>query len=47
MAVQEIRLPITGMTCAACEKNVTRALKRIEGVSEVFVNLATEAASVK
>jgi Cu+-exporting ATPase len=47
MAVQEIRLPITGMTCAACEKNVSRALSKTEGVSEVVVNLATENASVK
>lgn len=47
MAVQEIRLPITGMTCAACEKNVTRALAKAEGVSEAVVNLATENASVK
>jgi Cu+-exporting ATPase len=47
MAVQEIRLPITGMTCAACEKNVSRALRKTEGVSEVVVNLATENASVK
>jgi P-type Cu+ transporter len=47
MAIQEIRLPITGMTCAACEKNVTRALAKADGVSEAVVNLATENASVK
>jgi P-type Cu+ transporter len=47
MTIQEIRLPITGMTCAACEKNVTRALAKAEGVSEALVNLATENASVK
>lgn len=41
-----ITLPITGMTCAACERNVTRALKRPEGVLEVQVNLATERAII-
>ena len=46
MATQMIKLPITGMTCAACEKNVNRALSKAEGVSESVVNLATENASV-
>ncbi len=46
MAIQQIKLPITGMTCAACEKNVNRALNRAEGVSEAMVNLATENATV-
>ncbi|MCE2489003.1 MAG: copper-translocating P-type ATPase [Anaerolineae bacterium] len=34
------------MTCAACVRNVERALKRQPGVQEVSVNLATERASV-
>ncbi|MGB7342107.1 MAG: heavy metal translocating P-type ATPase [Phototrophicaceae bacterium] len=46
MAIQQIKLPITGMTCAACEKNVNRALIKADGVSEVAVNLATENATV-
>lgn len=46
MAIQQIKLPITGMTCAACEKNVSRALNKAEGVSEAMVNLATENATV-
>lgn len=33
---------INGMTCAACAKAVERAVKKIEGTSEVNVNLATE-----
>jgi Cu+-exporting ATPase len=45
---QEIKLelPITGMTCAGCVRNVERALKKTEGVDEASVNLATERASV-
>ncbi|MCK6576741.1 MAG: cadmium-translocating P-type ATPase [Anaerolineae bacterium] len=41
-----IDLPITGMTCAACVRNVERALKKTEGVADVVVNLATEKATV-
>ncbi|PJF27892.1 MAG: copper-translocating P-type ATPase [Phototrophicales bacterium] len=41
-----IVLPITGMTCAACVRNVERALKKPEGVVDVSVNLATERATV-
>ena len=43
---QEIVLPVTGMTCAACVRNVERALARQPGVQAVSVNLATERASV-
>lgn len=30
---------VTGMTCAACQANVTRAAQRVEGVAEADVNL--------
>lgn len=46
VATAEIELPITGMTCAACERNVTRALKKPNGVLNVNVNLATERATI-
>lgn len=46
VATALIDLPITGMTCAMCEKNVTRALKKPEGVLDVSVNLATEKATI-
>ena len=42
----KLELPITGMTCAGCVRNVERALKKTEGVEEAIVNLATERASV-
>jgi len=47
VATATVDLPITGMTCAACERNVSRALKKPEGVLDVSVNLATERATVK
>ncbi|MDE2775009.1 MAG: heavy metal translocating P-type ATPase [Chloroflexota bacterium] len=46
MTTKEITLPVTGMTCAMCQKNVERSLKRAEGVAEASVNLATEKAHV-
>ena len=46
MSNQTIELPVTGMTCAACSRNVERALGKAEGVAEATVNLATERASI-
>jgi len=46
VAIATVDLPITGMTCSACERNVVRALKKPDGVIEVSVNLATEKARV-
>lgn len=46
-AAAEVTLPIGGMTCASCVRRVERALQKVEGVSEVAVNLATERATVK
>jgi len=47
MTTKEITLPVTGMTCAMCVKNVERSLKRADGVADVNVNLATERATVQ
>ncbi len=46
MANRKISLPVTGMTCAMCVKNVERSLKKVQGVDEALVNLATERATV-
>ncbi|WP_297861159.1 heavy metal translocating P-type ATPase [Meiothermus sp.] len=45
--VAEVELGITGMTCAACVGRVERALKKLDGVLEASVNLATERATVR
>jgi Cu+-exporting ATPase len=39
-------LPIEGMTCASCVLRVEKALKKVDGVTEAAVNLATEKARV-
>ena len=45
-AVQELRLPIRGMTCASCVRRVEGALAGVPGVAAASVNLATEEATV-
>ncbi|HYE40438.1 MAG TPA: heavy metal translocating P-type ATPase [Ramlibacter sp.] len=39
-------LGVGGMTCASCVSRVERALKKVPGVTEATVNLATESARV-
>lgn len=33
---------ISGMTCASCARNVEKAVSKLDGVQEAFVNIATE-----
>lgn len=44
---EPISLVIEGMTCASCVSHVEKALKKVEGVKDASVNLATEKATVK
>lgn len=46
-AIKEVIIPISGMTCASCVRAVERAVKKLNGVNEVNVNLATEKANIK
>jgi Cu+-exporting ATPase len=46
MEKKQISLPVTGMTCANCSLTIERNLKRMDGVENAAVNLATEKASV-
>jgi Cu+-exporting ATPase len=43
---REWTFPVQGMTCASCVARVERALRKVPGVSEAQVNLATETATV-
>lgn len=47
MAEQRMTMPVRGMTCASCVAQVEKALKNVEGIGEVNVNLATEKASLE
>jgi Au+-exporting ATPase len=42
-----LSLPIEGMSCASCVGRVEAALRKVEGVGSVTVNLATERAEVR
>jgi Cu+-exporting ATPase len=42
-----LEFPVTGMTCASCQGRVEKALRKVEGVIEANVNLATERAVVE
>ena len=46
--MQEIRtvLDLEGMTCASCAMRIEKGLKKVPGVIDANVNLATEKASV-
>ena len=45
-AVHSLDLGISGMTCASCVGRVERALRKVQGVQEASVNLATESARI-
>ena len=45
-ALSDIKLQVTGMTCASCVMRVEKSLKAVPGVRGASINLATEQASV-
>ena len=46
-SLETVALSITGMTCAACAGRVEKSLKKVPGVTDAAVNLATEVATVR
>jgi Cu+-exporting ATPase len=44
---QKVSMPVRGMTCASCVAHVEKALKNVDGVGNVNVNLTTEKASLE
>ena len=44
--MESLDLGVGGMTCATCSMRVERALKKVPGVSQARVNLATETARI-
>ena len=47
VAADTVRFKVAGMTCANCVAAVEKALKKVKGVTNVSVNLATETAFVE
>ena len=46
MSTKTIRIPVGGMTCAACQSRVQRALQKQPGVADANVNLMMQNATV-
>ncbi|MDR0877633.1 MAG: heavy metal translocating P-type ATPase [Treponema sp.] len=44
--MENLALAIGGMTCAACAQRIEKAVRKVEGIESVSVNLATEKATV-
>ena len=45
--IEIVSFPVEGMTCASCVNRITRFLRKVDGVNEANVNLATESATVR
>ncbi len=45
--LKTVTIPIGGMTCASCSQRVEKAISKLNGVTKVSVNLATEKAAVE
>ncbi len=45
-AIEKVRLPILGMTCASCASRVQGVLEKVPGIESAAVNLAAEQADV-
>jgi Cu+-exporting ATPase len=45
--LEDVELPIGGMTCAACARTIERQLSGTEGVEKASVNIATNTATVR
>jgi copper chaperone CopZ len=45
--LETIRFPIEGMTCSSCVNQITRALRRLEGVGSVAVDLSEQTATIR
>jgi Cu+-exporting ATPase len=41
-----MRIPLEGMTCSSCVSRITRALRKVDGVQSVKVDLASDSAIV-
>jgi copper ion binding protein len=41
-----IRIPVEGMTCTSCVSHITKAVRKIDGIESVKVDLGSESAIV-
>ena len=46
MTAELVRFPIEGMTCPSCVSHITRAVRKVDGVESVKVDLGSDSAIV-
>ena len=46
-STETIRFPVSGMTCGSCVNRITRAVRKLDGVTKVHVDLGRETATVR
>ena len=39
VVLQTVKMPVNGMVCSACQSNVKKTIKAVDGVTDVEVNL--------
>lgn len=44
---ESIRFPVRGMTCGSCVNRIMRAVRQVEGVTKVSVDLRRETTTVR
>ena len=44
---ETVRFPVSGMTCGSCVNRITRAVRKLDGVTKVNVDLRKETATVR
>ena len=44
---EAVRFPVRGMTCGSCVNRITRAVRRLDGVTRVDVDLGGATATVR
>ncbi len=46
-SAETIRFPVRGMTCGSCVNRITRAIRKLDGVTRVSVDLRRETVTVR
>jgi Cu+-exporting ATPase len=44
---ETIRFPVAGMTCGSCVNRIARAVRKLDGVTRIHVDLRKETATVR
>lgn len=45
--IETIRFPVRGMTCVACVGHIVKAVRKLDGVDKIHVDLGGETATVR